>query len=227
MAAVSPAASAPAAGPSTEQIKASVAELLATVDRDSTSVFKFRRMVSQHMGLGKKGLEARADEVNDLIKQAVQTSSPSATPAQRIAAIVQDLGDEDGDHKGVAYLGTISRVLADTQAASNLRDIKAMSRPELAECVRNAFDDPLPDPLGRGRKCARTEGIVKKIVVFKEAHQDGDAHFHIGVLLATPNLEERQAHAARKGPRAQSLVVLPYAVLEHCALWLLSNAEEA
>ena len=186
MAAVSPAASAPAAGPSTEQIKASVAELLATVDRDSTSVFKFRRMVSQHMGLGKKGLEARADEVNDLIKQALQTSSPSATPAQRIAAIVQDLGDEDGDHKGVAYLGTISRVLADTQAASNLRDIKATSRPELAECVRNAFDDPLPDPLGRGRKCARTEGIVKKIVVFKEAHQDGDVHFHVGVLLATP-----------------------------------------
>ena len=54
----------------------------------------------------------------------------------------------------------------------------------IGDAVRSAFDDPLPDPRGAGRPRKRTEGVVKKIVVFMEVHADGDIHFHVAVCLS-------------------------------------------
>jgi hypothetical protein len=51
------------------------------------------------------------------------------------------------------------------------------------EMVKKAFDEPLSSTGRPGRPVTRQYSIVQKLVVFKERHADGDAHFHIAVLL--------------------------------------------
>ena len=82
------------------------------------------------------------------------------------------------------YLATLSHVLPEMFAATDLRDISGMTREEVADCVRAAFDDPLPPEAGQpGRKRRRTEPMVDKLVVFREHHEDGEVHFHIAIRL--------------------------------------------
>ena len=56
-----------------------------------------------------------------------------------------------------------------------------MSRKDIALCVQLSFDDPVAT-LGRPRTQA-VGGVVQKMVVFQEAHADGDKHFHVAVQL--------------------------------------------
>ena len=76
---------------------------------------------------------------------------------------------------------TLSRVLPETLQALDLCDLNTMSRRDIAICVWLAFDDPLQEK-GPGRPRGCSEGLVKKLVVFKETHADGDFHFHVVVL---------------------------------------------
>ena len=100
-----------------------------------------------------------------------------------MATIVEDLGQELSSQKSVAHFLTLSRVLPETLAATDLRDITTMSREEVATCVRKAFDEPMVDTGHSGRPVTRTNGLVLKMAVFREEHEDGDVHFHVAVLL--------------------------------------------
>ena len=126
------------------KVKAAIAELLPDKDTSHVTLRKFRRMLASHLGLGKKGLEGKAEEVNSLIREALaaQASSSVETPVQRMAKVVQEVGDEVNGAKGLVYLATISRVLPGTLAATGLKDITAMSREDIADCVWKAFDEP-------------------------------------------------------------------------------------
>ena len=170
------------------KVQAAIHELLASVDHSHCSVRKFRRLVASHLGYGKKGLEDKAELVNALIKESMDKAAKQPeTPAQRMAKIIEDLGQENKGAKQYVYLVTLSRVLPDTLAQGNLKDVTGMDRESVGECVRKAFDDPLHPASGEpGRKRQRTEGIAKKLAVLKEEHVDGSVHFHIAVLLHVP-----------------------------------------
>ena len=105
------------------KVRKAVAELLPNVDLNQVSVYKFRCMLARHLGLGKKGLEDTAEDVNTWIQDAVvfKAQLSTQTAAQRMAAIVEDLGQELSSQKSVAHFLTLSRVLPETLAATDLR----------------------------------------------------------------------------------------------------------
>ena len=92
------------------------------------------------------------------------------TPEQRVASILLDLACAAS--KRLVHFLTLSRVLPETLQALDLCDLNTMSRRDIAICVWLAFDDPLQEK-GPGRPRGRSEGLVKKLVVFKETHADG------------------------------------------------------
>ena len=166
-------------------MQAAIEELLKDVDRETVTLRKFRRQVASHLGLGRKGLESKADAVNALIKEAIaQQSQTAETASERMGKVIEALGEENTKAKQIIYLATLSHVLPETLAATDLKEISGMTRDEVAGCVRAAFDDPLPPEAGQpGRKRRRTEPIVDKLVVFREHHEDGEVHFHIAIRL--------------------------------------------
>ncbi len=109
------------------------------------------------------------------------------TPEEVFQALLQELGEQDASKKVLVHLLTFSRLLPDTLEGGDLRNVSGLSRQEVAECVWKAFDNPVPAGAGRrGRPCTRTEGLLSKLVVFREQHEDGDYHFHVAVLLRQP-----------------------------------------
>ena len=62
-----------------------------------TTMAEFRKLVSEHLGFGRKGLERSACAVNSLVKEAVHMAKGSPHgPAEAMAAVVaEDLGMED------------------------------------------------------------------------------------------------------------------------------------
>ena len=89
---------------------------------------------------------------------------------QKVASILLDLACA-ASKRLVRFL-TLSRVLPETLQALDLRDLNIMSRRDIAICVWLAFDDPLQDK-GPGWPRGRSEGQVKKPVVFEETYTDG------------------------------------------------------
>ena len=65
-----------------------IADLLEGTDLQQVSLYKFRRELARHMGLGKKGLEDQATVVNGWIQEAVaaKVKTAQSTPAQRLKA---------------------------------------------------------------------------------------------------------------------------------------------
>ena len=59
---------------------------------------------------------------------------------------------------------------------------RQLTRQELGDCVRAAFDNPLSESGSAGRP-ATSGAAVKKLVVFQEEHENGEPHFHVAVLL--------------------------------------------
>ena len=167
------------------QVRAAIAELLPGVDLQTLSLYDFRCSVSRHLGWGRRGLEARAQRVSDWIKEAVEAhvAKSQQSPQQLFNAVLQDLGDEDSSKKLRVHMLTFSRLLPATIEAGDLRNVSEMSREAVADCVWKAFDNPIQGP---GRPCSRAQGLVTKLVVFREFHQDGDYHFHVAVLLRQP-----------------------------------------
>ena len=98
-----------------------------------------------------------------------------------LIALLEAVGAEDGGANMQVYLITVSRVFRGTAAASGFRDVEGMSRAELRDLVRDAFDDPIPADTGR----PRTRGsILDFVITAKEKHADGTVHFHVVVKLS-------------------------------------------
>ena len=102
-------------------------------------------------------------------------------------ATEMDLGPENTGGvriRRTVYLITFARVLLQTVLGNpGLKDPSTLAPGTILNCVKNAIDYPALGP-GGGRPANRNESPIRKIVVFREAHQDGSFHFHVGVLLS-------------------------------------------
>ena len=98
-----------------------------------------------------------------------------------------ELGPENNGPERVrhtVYLITLARVLMQTVMGNpHLKDPSRLDRPTILRAVRNAVDFPALGP-GGGRPANRQTSPILKIVVFREKHQDGSFHFHVGLLLS-------------------------------------------
>ena len=127
-----------------------------------------------------EGAGPRRDEDDDSSSSDSDAGQQSAdSAAEHMAQVIQEQEEKPGAKRAV-YMITISRVLPETLQATGLRDVTKMSRGEVQECVRDAFDNPMTTPSG-GAPRTRDAGIVDKIVVFREAHSSGEIHFHVAV----------------------------------------------
>ncbi|CAJ1423962.1 unnamed protein product [Effrenium voratum] len=125
---------------------------------------------------------------------------PDLSPedVDQLATWLQGLGAEVKNFKHKVHLLTISRVWPSTvESSADLREIETMTRQEVADAVRQAFDDPMIPPASAGRPRTRTEPMVNKLVVFQEAHADGSKHFHVAVQLAQPRTWATAKHTLR------------------------------
>ena len=195
------------------RVRGAIAELLPAVDLQQVSVYDFRCQIARHLGLGRKGLEASADQVNVWIREAVDNRVARAeqSPAQRMEAILEVLGSEDESKKTQVHFITFSRLLPGTAELRDLRDLESMSRQDLACCVWKAFDEPLAT--GRGRPPAATE-LVRKLVVFREERSDGMHHFHVAVLLR----QSRSFVAAKRTLRQRDHLAAHFSA-SHTGFW--------
>ena len=97
---------------------------------------------------------------------------------------LQALGKEVTDARCCVYLLSFSRLLPATlaDAAGQLRSLDELTKAELADFVRDAFENP-QYASAAVRPRTRETPLVRKIVVVCEKHQDGTPHFHAAVSL--------------------------------------------
>ena len=119
------------------RLHAAAQELLPQADLNNTSKRKFRKQVSDHLGWGRKGLDPFAEQVNELLKEAVaQQLPPPETAEGSVATIIKDLGDAVDVAKNV-YLLTIARTLPNAEEGGELRDTSTFSHEDVATWVRD------------------------------------------------------------------------------------------
>ena len=97
---------------------------------------------------------------------------------------LETLGKEVANARCRVYLLSFSRLLPETLAAASgdLRSLDDLTRKELADLVKDAFEKPENSGAG-GRPRTREMPLVRKVVVVAECHADGTLHFHVAVLL--------------------------------------------
>ena len=128
--------------------------------------------------------------------------------------IVDHLGQEVPNYKNLVHLVTISRVLVPTLERTDLRDTQELTRKDVLECVQKAFDVPLPTVSGGRRRAQDARPLVRKLVVFQEAHDDGAKHFHAAVLLH----QSRQFLAAKRTLRQRDHLAAHFSAT-HTQFW--------
>ena len=96
--------------------------------------------------------------------------------------LLAQLGREDHDMNQRVYLATISRVLPGG-TSHHYRDLERISKVEVADAPRAAFDNPLPMPSCGGAPRSHTDPRVDSVIVVEERHADGSKHFHIVTKL--------------------------------------------
>jgi len=107
------------------------------------------------------------------------------------------------DCKCEVYLITFARVLQERLQLGGLRDVTRLRKAKVLECVVDSWNNPVQGSSG-GRPRESASPLVRKAVVFEEAHEDGSKHFHVAVLLSTQmrfstckrTLQERHGLAA-------------------------------
>ena len=122
--------------------------------------------------------------------------------AERMEKILEEVGEEIAGSRGLIYLATVSRVLPETLRDTDLCDVKVLTRKQVAEFFLDALNNPAGNPLG-GRP-PRRQSVVEKLVVFKESHNDGDAHFHVAARLLTARAFAPAKRALRQRHRLPS-----------------------
>lgn len=126
---------------------------------------------------------AAATFVDDSGPTAKRVRLCSKTPPAFVP-IFGELGCEDKAARQQVYLVTVARVLPGTRASSGYKDVAKLTRAELLNMVRDAFDNPVAGASG-GRPRASTDSPIDFTIVARELHADGSAHFHVVVKLFT------------------------------------------
>ena len=107
---------------------------------------------------------------------------PCYALAGELRRLLEDVGVEDHGAPRDVYLVTITRYLPDAAAQGARADIASLTSQQVGDAVRLALDYPMAGAHG-GRPRARTDGVVDKLVAFRELHADGTPHFHVAVKL--------------------------------------------
>ena len=102
---------------------------------------------------------------------------------EELKALLEEVGAEVVGNPRDVYLVTISRVLPDGGHRPGVADLTTMTSQQIGDAVRLALDFPRPPGYRGGRPPARAEGLVQKLVAFRELHADGTPHFHVAVKL--------------------------------------------
>ena len=114
-----------------------------------------------------------------------KSSSTTTTPSPAevwFRALEAESGAENEDAHQYVYLATVSHILPETLAATDLCDISGLTRQEVGEMFMDALNNP--DAQSTGGRPRKDQGQrVEKIVVFKELHEDGSPHFHVCIKL--------------------------------------------
>ena len=170
------------------RLSGAIEELLPNVDLDTVSVKDMREKLEAHLQLEANALEKHKEQFGQLLKGALETRVPQTSFAESLPT------ELSSNHRSQSvYLCTIARVLPGTLQAADFKDVRRMTRQQIGDCVRAAFNDPIVEPGQAGRRAVEAE-VVKKLAVFQEAHEDGEPHFHIAILL---NAERRWLVAKR------------------------------
>ena len=77
--------------------------------------------------------------------------------------LLETLGAENDSARQTVYLVTVSRVLPGVASAGGYRDIEKLTRRELADAIRNAFDSPVASASGAGCPRTRDGPLVRQI----------------------------------------------------------------
>ena len=156
-------------------------------DLSFISLGEIRRQVSVKLGFGPDALDFRKKEFSkiaqDIVKELQKQLTPSQVPKTALEELVGKAEKKDAIQW--VYLITISRVLhASVTEGQAYADLQSITRKTIAEAVLDSFNNPVAPGLAGGRpREANREQVVALLVVYREAHQDGTAHFHIAVKL--------------------------------------------
>lgn len=180
----------PLAAPTADALRDALRQAMSGRDLSTVSVREIRSEVSVQFGLGPDGLDARKQEIGELTKELVQERQRSTGGVVGTKPLVEQVLDLRGEQAGSiqrVYLITISRVLdALLPDGSEYKDLRLLSRADVGDAIRDAFDNVLPTgQAGRPRQ-AGGSSVVSFVVVFRELHADGSVHFHAVLKLSRP-----------------------------------------
>eukprot|EP00435_Cladocopium_sp_Y103_P070863 s313_g36.t1 len=137
-----------------------VSQLLPHVDLEAITLKQMREKLVEHLGLEPDALEGYKNEVADLLTHALKSGGVPATFVETLPA----------------------ELTSSCRAQKDSTDITQLTRQAVGDCVRDAFNNPVAAAAGRP---VTSGNAVQKLAVFREAHEDGQPHFHIAVLLST------------------------------------------
>ena len=130
------------------------------------------------------------------------------------AELLSSLGPETELNQRI-YLVTMSRVLPTTVGLGPYRDLTTVTREDVGQMVKDAFDDPLATGAGGRPRAADRPSCVKFIAVAQEYHKDGSPHFHVVVRLGhRMRFHACEEHAPSAAPHRQPLVLNAFRALE-------------
>jgi hypothetical protein len=110
-----------------ERLKMVITGMLNEGGMEQMKVRKFMKLLARKLGVAKEQLEEHRDFIKTTVKEHWAPQEVALTPAQRMAALVDELGGEAENSKQVIHFVTISRVLPDTLDATDLVDITQMT----------------------------------------------------------------------------------------------------
>ena len=99
------------------------------------SLRKFKKIIARRLGVTKEEVGNFGDVVKDLVKEHFAPKMQQQTPQQQMAALLEELGEEGENGSQLVYLVTISRVLPDTIAATDLVDVTKMSSEQMLHLI--------------------------------------------------------------------------------------------
>ena len=150
-------------------------DVLQGKDLDAFSVVEARIQVSTKLGFRPDALDGRKKEIRRLLTSLVQELRVDTGGLEVQVSLAERTIEEHKEHdqaRQEVYMGTISRCRdAHLPDGRPYRSLEELERKDIADAVREAFDNTLPTWVGRGRprtpsQESRSEGIVISRILF-------------------------------------------------------------
>lgn len=154
---------------SSADLRAAVKELLSARDLTQTTLKTLRSDLCQHLGLHASALDARQQELKDIVVDVVVEVSAKQALAH---SCTEDLGPQDDRALRRTHNTTFSHPVQPRAADGTvLRPPGTFSREE----IKNAFLSAIHDT----NAAKQTPVVILLLVVFREHHAGGEVHYHV------------------------------------------------